>query len=125
MKTIIALLLATSACAIAQLKDPPADEPPKITIEKDMPTDDLVVTVEATETKPTDVSIDIDGQGFLFLFRFYDTNTFKVFPSIRRQPTVLFKAEKGQVVPGDIPIDVQPVVDVPVEVIERVPQIQP
>lgn len=106
MKTLIALIaLATSTTAFAQVK-PADDAPPKIEITKEQ-NDDLKVTVEASEAKPTDVSIDLDGKGFVFFFRFYATNTFKVFPSIRHQPTVLFKAEKGQKFPGEIAVDVQ------------------
>lgn len=104
------LLIVASRTALAQVEDPDPDAP-KITITKDVQTDDIIVTVEASEAKPTEVFMDLQGEGFLFYFRFYATNTFKIYPTIRRLPTVLIKAEKGQVVPGDLPINVEPVIN--------------
>ncbi len=82
-----------------------SDDQPKIAIQIDASTGDILVDVEASEIKPTDVFIDLDGKGFLFLAGFYSPSRFRVFPSIRHAPTVLFKAEKRSVVPGELPID--------------------
>lgn len=68
--------------------DPPVDLPPKIDIRK-QPNEDIFVDVD-----PCDVHVDLDGSGFAFLFRAYQPTTFKVFPSIRHQPTVQFRADK-------------------------------
>lgn len=68
--------------------EPDTNAPPRISIQKEL-NDDLTIDAD-----PSDIHIDLNGQGFQFLFRLYQPSRLKVFSSIRHQPSVQFKAER-------------------------------
>lgn len=103
--------MLSSLSVLAQ--DP--DAQPKVTIELEAVTEDILVEVEASEIKPSDVFIDIDGQGFVFAFRLYTTHKLRIFKDteIREKSRVIIKAEKATPMPSDLLIDVvEPVIKI-------------